>query len=92
MVERGGPLGRISSAVCRRAFSSPEAMAYELTIAQALAEVVMPAIEPFIAGTLVLDVGCGGGRVATSLAVALPVSVAGVDPSASQIHRLARHT
>jgi SAM-dependent methyltransferase len=91
-VGRVGPIGRVSNAVCRRAFSSPEALAYELTIAQALAEVVMPAIKPYIVGPRVLDVGCGGGRVAASIAAALPVSVVGVDPSASQIHRLARHT
>jgi ubiquinone/menaquinone biosynthesis C-methylase UbiE len=91
VAEREGLFDRVSNAVCRRAFSSPEAMAYELTIAQALAEVVVPAIKPFIIGPRVLDVGCGGGRVATGLADALPVSVVGVDPSTSQIHRLVRH-
>jgi ubiquinone/menaquinone biosynthesis C-methylase UbiE len=67
-------------------------MAYELTIAQALAEVVVPAITPFVVGPRVLDVGCGGGRVASSLAAALPVTVVGLDPSRAQIDRLARHT
>lgn len=89
----GGPvglLGRVANGVCRRAFSSPEAVAYELTIAPALADVVVPSIAPHVVGTRILDVGCGGGRVATGLAEVLPITVVGVDPSESQVKRLAR--
>jgi 2-polyprenyl-3-methyl-5-hydroxy-6-metoxy-1,4-benzoquinol methylase len=86
-----GLLGRLANNVCRRAFSSPEAVAYELTIAPALAEIVVPAIIPHVVGTRVLDVGCGGGRVAVGLANELSVTVVGLDPSPSQVHRLAQH-
>ena len=89
--EQVGLFGRVANGVCRRAFSSPEAVAYELTIAPALADVVVPVIAPHVVGTQVLDVGCGGGRVATGLSAALPIIIVGVDPSASQIKRLGRH-
>ncbi len=85
-----GFLEQLAYVVCRRAFSSPEALAYELTIAPALAAVVLPAITPHVIGCHVLDVGCGGGRVAAGLVAGQPVSVVGVDPSTSQIRRLAR--
>jgi SAM-dependent methyltransferase len=87
-----GPFERLANSVCRRAFSSPEALAYELTIARSLSAVVVPAIIPYVVGRRVLDVGCGGGRIAAGLVAELPVSVVGVDPSASQIKRLARQT
>jgi ubiquinone/menaquinone biosynthesis C-methylase UbiE len=89
--EPAGLFGRLANGVCRRAFSSPEAVAYELTIAPALADIVVPAIASYVVGSRVLDVGCGGGRVAVALAAQLPVTVVGVDPSSSQVNRLARH-
>jgi hypothetical protein len=36
--------------VCRRAFSSPEAILYELTIAVALSSVVEPVLSPCLRG------------------------------------------
>lgn len=85
-----GPWQRIADGVCRRAFSSPEAFAYESTIAPALASVVVPVLLPHICGGCILDVGCGGGRVDQRVAAARPVTIVGVDPSTSQVRRLAR--
>ena len=39
-----GVMQRLSNGVCRRAFSSPDALAYEMTIAPALARVDPPTI------------------------------------------------
>jgi SAM-dependent methyltransferase len=83
-----GILTRLANGVCRRAFSSPEAFAYEATIAPALAKVVVPAIRSMVVGNRVLDVGCGGGLIAASIANFCGMSVFGVDPSASQVRRL----
>ncbi len=80
---------RLTEGICRRSFSSPEALAYELTIAKALARVVQPAIKPGPVG-LTLDVGCGGGWLAHSVAGSSGATVIGLDPSASQVKRFTR--
>ena len=93
-------LERLTNGICRRAFSSPEAFAYEMTIAPALAALVTPVIRAGIRGDAILDVGCGGGLVATSIASDVlradvrradaRRTVVGVDPSLSQVRRMAR--
>lgn len=85
-----GVLERLAEVVCRRAFSSPEALAYELAVAPALAEVVGPELRSHLSGTRILDVGCGGGRIACSIAADGPTSVFGVDASLSQVRRFSR--
>ena len=85
-----GFVEHLSDAVCRRAFSSPEALAYELAIAPALAAVLEPLIRPLLTGLRVLDVGCGGGQIAERLANGT-FSVVGLDPSRSQALRFARN-
>jgi SAM-dependent methyltransferase len=87
-----GIWARLANGVCRRAFSSPEAFAYEATIAPALAKVVVPVIRPMVVGHRVLDVGCGGGLIATSIAGSCGVDVFGVDPSISQVRRLSHRS
>lgn len=86
-----GLMGRLADGVCRRAFSSPEAVAYELTIAPALAAALVPTIQPLLAGSCVLDVGCGGGQIAGKL-TSTGFSVVGIDPSRSQVFRFKKHT
>jgi SAM-dependent methyltransferase len=81
---------RVTAGVCRRAFSSPEALLYEIGIASAVAGAVSPLIIPHMRGPLVLDVGCGGGRVAAEVAAATNSTVIGIDPSLAQVKRLAR--
>ena len=83
---------RLAEVVCRRAFSSPEALAYELTIAPSLAKIVAPEFLARIDGTLILDVGCGGGIIAALLSEKLRAMVIGVDPSKSQMRRVKRQT
>ncbi len=68
----------------------PEAFAYELAIAPALADAVGAELRSHVEGHQVLDVGCGGGRIACSMAATGPASVLGVDPSLSQVRRFAR--
>jgi ubiquinone/menaquinone biosynthesis C-methylase UbiE len=65
-------------------------MAYELTIAPALASALEPEIRPLLHGSQILDVGCGGGQIAKKLTVD-GYSVTGVDPSRSQVRRFQRH-
>jgi ubiquinone/menaquinone biosynthesis C-methylase UbiE len=84
-----GLAGRIADGVCRRAFSSPEATAYELTIAPALAVSLEPAIRSHLQGERVIDIGSGGGQIAKRLAQA-GFSVVGIDPSRSQVQRFLR--
>ncbi|HWD55142.1 MAG TPA: class I SAM-dependent methyltransferase [Acidimicrobiales bacterium] len=84
-----GLAGRIADGVCRRAFSSPEATAYELTIAPALAEALEPALRPCLRGARLIDIGCGGGQIAKRLAHS-GFSVVGIDPSRAQVRRFAR--
>jgi SAM-dependent methyltransferase len=86
------PWLRIADGVCRRAFSSPEALAYELTVASAVAAVVLPTLLSHVAGPRVLDVGCGGGAVAEEVARDRQVSVVGLDPSSAQMKRGARRS
>jgi ubiquinone/menaquinone biosynthesis C-methylase UbiE len=83
-------LEAVADGVCRRAFSSPEAFLYELTIARALARVVVPIVAGHLRGERILDVGSGGGLVALGVARAGPHHVVGVDPSWSQVRRFAR--
>jgi len=82
-----GLFRRMADGVCRRAFSSPEALVYEVTIAPAVARVVGPAVRSRISGSRALDVGCGGGLIATAIAGAIAGTVLGVDPSSSQVRR-----
>ncbi len=87
---RRGIFERLADGVCRRAFSSPEALAYELTIAPALAKIVTPELVSRIYGEVILDVGCGGGMIAVSIVRELRSVVVGVDPSKSQMRRVTR--
>ena len=87
---RGGLLEALADGVCRRAFSSPEAFVYELTIARALAKVVDPQVKERLRGVRCLDVGSGGGRIALGVARSGDHHVVGVDPSRSQVRRFAR--
>jgi len=66
--EAKGLYGRLAEVVCRRAFSSPEAMAYELTIAPTLAKIVAPEFITRVRGNRVLDVDCGGGIISELIA------------------------
>ena len=87
-IRLGPGLERLSEGVCRRAFSSPEALLYETTIAESLRRIVLPALRPHVEGRRVLDVGAGGGRLA--MALADTHSVVGIDPSWSQVRRFHR--
>jgi SAM-dependent methyltransferase len=84
-----GLANRVADGVCRRAFSSPEAIAYELTIAPALAAALVPTIRSVLQRGRVADIGCGGGQIAKHLAHA-GLTVFGIDPSHSQVHRFSR--
>jgi SAM-dependent methyltransferase len=75
--------------VCRRAFSSPEALLYELTIARALADIVAPELAKYASGR-VLDVGAGGGTVAARLVLDGARCVVALDPSPAQVRRATR--
>jgi SAM-dependent methyltransferase len=79
----------LADAVCRRAFSSPEAFLYEVTIARALADIVTPELARFARGR-VLDVGAGGGTVAGRLVLDHGCTVVALDPSAAQVRRASR--
>jgi ubiquinone/menaquinone biosynthesis C-methylase UbiE len=69
-----------------RSFSPLEALAYEALVAPALAGVVVPWLTRSLEGRELLDVGCGGGRVARALATE-GRHVVGVDAAASQVRR-----
>lgn len=86
---RWHPYAGLADAVCRRAFSSPEALLYEVTIARALADIVTPELAKYATGR-VLDVGAGGGTVASRLVLHNALSVVALDPSTAQIRRAAR--
>ena len=90
--ETKGLYGRLAEVVCRRAFSSPEAFAYELTIAPSLAKIVAPEFIARVRGDRVLDVGCGGGIISELITKQLNATVVGIDPSSSQIRRVARRS
>src|SRR5881409_1184782 len=81
-------LRRFTSSVCRRAFSSPEAAAYEWTVSSALVGIVAPIVDATSVSGTVLDVGCGGGRLASHLAGRPMTTVVGLDPSAAQVRRV----
>jgi ubiquinone/menaquinone biosynthesis C-methylase UbiE len=84
------PWSRLTATVCRRAFSSPEAFLYEVTVARAVATIVEPAVISAAQGAFVLDVGCGGGRLAERVGHANTSAVVAVDPATSQARRVAR--
>jgi ubiquinone/menaquinone biosynthesis C-methylase UbiE len=84
-----GLIDRVSAGVCRRAFSSPEALAYEICVAPAVCEAVAHDVVRRMPSGLVLDVGAGGGRLAEVLCGARRDVVA-VDPSRSQARRVTR--
>jgi len=86
---RWKPFAGLADAVCRRAFSSPEAFLYEVTIAHALADVVTPELAKHSRGH-VLDVGAGGGTVAARLVLDHELTVVALDPSAAQVRRAKR--
>ena len=88
--EAKGLYGRLAEVVCRRAFSSPEALAYELSIAPSLAKIVAPEFIARVRGDRILDVGCGGGIISEFITNQLNTTVVGIDPSPSQIRRVAR--
>jgi predicted RNA methylase len=87
---RQGVWQRISDGVCQRAFSSPEALLYEVTIASALARVVVPIVAARIRGESILEVGCGGGRIDLAIARTSFSILVGVDPSLSQVRATSR--
>lgn len=91
MVSGTALFDRLAADVCRRAFSSPEALAYELGVAPAVCRIVSPLITDRLAGSPVLDVGCGGGRLSIEVARVVQRTVVGVDLSPSQVRRLVRH-
>lgn len=80
----------MAATVCSRAFSSPEATLYEIGIAPAVAAVVTPIIVDIAVRGRMLDVGCGGGRVAAAIASATGSTVVGVDLSTAQTRRMGR--
>ena len=77
---------RLRTRICKRAFSSPEALLYEASIAPGVTAIVEAAIADDVTGPFVLDVGCGGGRLARALRGSARV-VIGIDPSWSQVRR-----
>jgi ubiquinone/menaquinone biosynthesis C-methylase UbiE len=83
------PWQRLLNDVCRRAFSSPEAMLYEYSIAPALTKALRQAIETSLVGDRVLDVGAGGGSMALALRSG-GRQVVGLDPSRAQVRRFVR--
>jgi ubiquinone/menaquinone biosynthesis C-methylase UbiE len=86
---RWNPFAGLADAVCRRAFSSPEAFLYEVTIARALADIVTPELAKYARGH-VLDVGAGGGTVAARLVIDHGLTVVALDPSTAQVRRADR--
>src|SRR6266540_7174233 len=91
MASGAGLFDRIANDVCRRAFSSPESIAYEVGIAPGVYRVVAPLIKARVTSDPVLDVGCGGGRLTIDLAQVLKRTVVGLDLAVLQVRRLARH-
>jgi ubiquinone/menaquinone biosynthesis C-methylase UbiE len=81
---------RFTSSVCRRAFSSPEALGYEVLISPAVLRVVAPQIAPQVVARQVLDVGCGAGELGRYLRKDRGAEVVGVDPSTAQSRRAGR--
>ena len=86
------PGSALTTAVCRRAFSSPEALGYELAISNAVFDVVAPLVDAHRVQGAVLEVGSGGGRLAGHIADRTHHIVVGVDPSRSQARRMARRS
>lgn len=76
----------------RRPFGRPEAAFYEWVAAPAVREIVAPVLEDHLRSAPqgpVLDVGCGGGALASQLRRE-GRAVIGVDPSIPQLRRLRR--
>jgi ubiquinone/menaquinone biosynthesis C-methylase UbiE len=63
---------------------------FDKAIAPALATVLGPQISTVVHGPKILDVGCGGGLIAGSVADSLNATVIGVDPSSAQVRRFNR--
>ena len=85
-------LGRRLVELNRRPCGRPEAAFYEWVAAPAVREIVAPVLEDQLRAApagRVLDVGCGGGAIASQLCGA-GRSVIGVDPSIPQLRRLRR--
>jgi ubiquinone/menaquinone biosynthesis C-methylase UbiE len=80
---------RVSAGVCQRAFSSPEAFAYEVCIASAVRQAVAHQVDGLLPEGLLLDVGAGGGSLAEALC-GESRNVVAMDPSQSQTRRIAR--
>ena len=80
---------RVAEGVCRRAFSSPEAFAYEACIASAVSSAVVGHFDELLSDGRLLDVGAGGGSLAELLCDEAR-SVVAMDPSDSQAQRIAR--
>jgi ubiquinone/menaquinone biosynthesis C-methylase UbiE len=80
----------LTSSVCRRAFSSPEALGYEALISPAVLRLLAPQIGPEVLGRQVLDVGCGAGGLGGYLRRDRGAEVVGVDPSMAQSRRTDR--
>lgn len=81
---------RFKTGVCRRSFSSPEALSYELAIAPALCQIVAPLIAVHACEPPVLDVGSGGGRITAAIADVVSGPAVAIDSSLSQVRRVAR--
>jgi ubiquinone/menaquinone biosynthesis C-methylase UbiE len=81
---------RLADTVCRRAFSSPEAWLYELTIARALSNALAPTFEQHVVGSRVLDVGAGGGTLDALIIEELKIEIVALDPSLAQVRRARR--
>jgi len=81
---------RVRQGVCKRSFSSPEALAYEVVIAPAVCKIVAPLVLQHVVVGPVLDVGCGGGRLSFAIADARLEDVIAVDSSMAQMRRVAR--
>jgi len=84
-------IGRLREKLWRRAFSPLDAFIFEKAIAPAVSRIIGPLVSSLVGGTQVLDVGCGGGMIARSVAESSRCNVLGVDPSTSQVRRFNRH-
>lgn len=86
-------LARAVRAAQRRPFVPPEAALYEWMGARAVADALLPAVEHEVAGAVdgpVLDVGCGGGRLARRIADGSQRRTVGIDAARSQVRRAGR--
>jgi ubiquinone/menaquinone biosynthesis C-methylase UbiE len=80
-------LGALRERLWRRSFSPLDAFVFEKAIAPAVAKIIGPVVSGLVHGPQVLDVGCGGGLIAGSVAASCGATVIGVDPSSAQVRR-----